>query len=176
MDNIINFVMDNIIYVAGIGLILIIILIGFISSRRKKKNNGGEEKNTMANLNEVSTGEISQVADVVKQNEMKPVDVAPVVGPTTDALKVEVGPVTPVIADTTRPIEELSPVAPVVNPTTVPLPQDNSEKFDKTEVIDFSDINGPKANPTVNNTEVVGDNMLNGEEPRTQENDQTPTL
>jgi hypothetical protein len=160
MDQVIKFLEDNYFYVAGIGLIIIVILIGFLSSRHKaKKQEEGEEP--MANLNEVNTGEIHQVADTIKQNEMKPVDVAPM--PTTDALKVDTEPVAPVMEE----------AKPIVTPPVSPV--NNNVVSDKTEVIDLSGINGtPVPNNTVepvnnafapNTTQVPSDGgILNGEE------------
>jgi hypothetical protein len=189
MNDILNFLSDNYIYVSGVGLIIIIILIGFLASKRKARKVGKDEsKETMVNINDVQTGGINQVADSLKKEEEKPVEVTPTV-PVQDALVVEQEPVVPVMNQTNMEQPTLDP-NPTINPAfenknPFQTPINDGSQFEKTEVMDFSDINGFNQN-TANSNEPVSftpdasqtnnDNMLNGEETVNTTNDQNQSL
>ncbi len=98
MDAIIEFLNDtlgdNYIYIIGIGAIVLFILVGFLASGKGSKRKAKNQEENMANINEVSTGEITQVSDTLQEGRMNPVDVAG--GHTADALVVDKEPVIPV--------------------------------------------------------------------------------
>ncbi|MGI6329410.1 MAG: hypothetical protein ACOXZR_00930 [Bacilli bacterium] len=106
MDEILIFLSENYFYVIGIGLVLIFILIGFLSSRKGAKNkNQNIEQETMANINEVNTGEIDQVAEQLnKQNEGNVERISEV---EEDAFKVNEEPAIAVNAEHFQPEEEV---------------------------------------------------------------------
>jgi hypothetical protein len=68
------FLEDYYVYVVGAGLIIVLMLIGFLASSRKsrKETNDGEK---MANINDVNTGSIDDVANTIQNDNMQPVDV-----------------------------------------------------------------------------------------------------
>lgn len=106
MDTIIEFLNDtfgdNYVYVLGIGAIVLFMLIGFLASRKgsKKKEDTNKEE-PMANINEINTGEINQVAENLQQQKVEPVDIAS--APTSDALVVDKEPVVPVNQEVVPP-------------------------------------------------------------------------
>ena len=86
---------DNYIYIIGIAAIVLFILVGFLASRKgPKKEDVVNKEEPMANINEVSTGEINQVADTLQQGAINPVELNAT--PTADALVVDKEPVVPV--------------------------------------------------------------------------------
>jgi hypothetical protein len=168
MDSILKYLSDNYIYVSGAGLIIIIILIGFLASKRKgRKEKKGEEKETMVNINDVQTGGLGQVVDNLKKEEVKPVEVTtPVQNPSFVAKE----PVIPLV-------NEAKPVEPTLSTTTPPILSSvkSDDRFEKTEVMDFSDVNGYKQELKKENSSSVNsfapgssqytnDSILNGEE------------
>jgi hypothetical protein len=216
MEEIFELLNEYYLYVIGVGLVLIFILIGFLSSKKtgnKKDENAKEEP--MANINEVKTGEINQVAENLEQEKIEPVNIEAM--PTSDALFVDEGPVVPVIGEvqpvpgaadnqpeTSEEIRFVTPnkpedaEVPVDNATAnselfagidatnevetaIPRPEetmvpDEIERFNKTEVIDFSNIDlgqPTEVKPTApdyvsyvpeGSQPDVADNILNGEE------------
>lgn len=186
MNTIIDFLTKYYFYVVGTGLILIIMLIGFLASKHKNgsKTGPGEGSDTMVNINDVSTGSMNEVAANLKQNEMKPLDVtanpAPTpVLPTHDALNIEKEPMIPV-SEEVIPINETVSQNNVIE--TLPLeskPIDND--MENTEIIDFQELNRSSApvssvaqepieehfsfGPT--NSTSPNDDILNGEETNT---------
>ncbi len=101
MDRIIEYLNDtlgdNYIYIIGIAAILLFILVGFLASRKDASKKGTFNKEPMANIDEITTGEINQVANTLDQEKINPVDV--VAMPTTDALVVDQEPIVPVSGD-----------------------------------------------------------------------------
>ena len=73
-NEVVIFLEENYVYVIGVGLIIILMLVGFLASRKKavKENHQGE---AMVNINDVNTGSISDVANTLQSNVMQPVDV-----------------------------------------------------------------------------------------------------
>lgn len=68
MDEILNFLNENYLYVTGIGLVLVFILIGFLAS--KKGSQGKNKEGEMVNIDDVETGEINQVASEIEQTQV----------------------------------------------------------------------------------------------------------
>lgn len=194
-NEVVIFLEDYYVYVIGVGLIVILMLIGLLASKRKAKK-AAKDNESMANINDVNTGSIKDVADTLQNNVMQPVDVvnfagdnAPVaseenVTPSTpevastpaveSAVAEPVAPIaTPIssniatpVSDVATPVNDVAtPVSPIAtpveassnnnatvtvqpiveetNPSTVVTPVDE-DKFDKTEVIDFSSFDGAK--------------------------------
>ena len=73
-DGIVIFLEEYYVYVIGVGLILILMLIGLLTSRGKGKKKTKTEE-PMANINEVNTGSINDVANTLQSDVMQPVDV-----------------------------------------------------------------------------------------------------
>jgi len=73
-DEVVLFLEENYVYVIGIGLIIILMLIGFLASRRKNKKTARQNEG-MANINEVSTGSINDVANTLQSDVIQPVDI-----------------------------------------------------------------------------------------------------
>jgi hypothetical protein len=74
MNEIIEFLNENYWYVMGIGLVLVFILIGFLVSNKGGSKKNKKEEETMANINEVKTGEINQVASNLDQQNVQPMN------------------------------------------------------------------------------------------------------
>lgn len=85
---------DNYIYIIGIGAILLFILVGFLAGRKDSPKQKPLKAESMANINEIKTGEINQVAANLNQEKIDPIDI--VESPTTDALVVDQEPIVPV--------------------------------------------------------------------------------
>ncbi|MDD2202855.1 MAG: hypothetical protein PHT75_03640 [Bacilli bacterium] len=83
------FLEDYYVYVIGVGLIIVLMLIGFLASSKKSRKESGEGE-TMANINDVNTGSINDVANTLQNDNMQPVDV--VTFPETNNLDVNVNP------------------------------------------------------------------------------------
>lgn len=67
MNEIMEFLSANYLYVMGIGLVLVFILIGFLVSKKEDAQKRKKDQAGMADLNEVSGGEINQVASNLEQ-------------------------------------------------------------------------------------------------------------
>lgn len=200
-NEIVIFLEEYYVYAISVGLIIILMLIGFLASKRKaRKNHAADE--SMANINDVTTGSINDVANALQSDVMQPVDVVTFaedtnVAENNDATSntetVDVAPATVVESPT------IEPVAPVVTPVssitnddamttsnaTIEIPVAgenkvleeitpvNEEKFDKTEIIDFSSLIPEISSETVhedikpfvvdNSQYADSNNILNGE-------------
>jgi hypothetical protein len=125
-NEVVIFLEDNYVYVIGVGLIIILMLIGLLASRRKARKNAKEEE-PMANINEVNTGSINDVANTLQSDVMQPVDVVtfpennePIVKEVTPQPIAPEVPSTPVYNSVN--IEPITPIVnepSFVNPTTV---------------------------------------------------------
>lgn len=73
-NEIVIFLEEYYVYVIGVGLILVLMLVGLLASRKKAKK-GDQNNETMANINEVKTGSINDVAATVQNDVMQPTDV-----------------------------------------------------------------------------------------------------
>ncbi len=115
LDEVVIFLEEYYVYVIGVGLIIILMLIGLIASRRKaRKATNAEDK--MANINDVSTGSINDVANTLQNNNMQPVDT--VMAPVNNAPMADTG--QPVANDVMNEVP-ISPVAPEMGP--IPTPE-----------------------------------------------------
>lgn len=153
MDQIVSFLETNYFYVVGAGLILIIIIIGaLVSSKKAKKAKEVDQNPPMANINDVQTGEINQVSDELKQKEVQPVEVAP--------MAPEVATEVPEPAAVSEPVDTAMEISSFPE-ATIKSPE---EKFEKTEVIDFSGLDNKQTDSFVADTSQYGSSMLNGEE------------
>lgn len=130
-DKVVIFLEEYYVYVIGVGLIIILMLIGLIASRRKARK-GAATEDKMANINDVSTGSINDVANTLQNSNMQPVDV--VTAPTNDTQMVNTGqpmtndtqvvpPIQPVANDvmSENPFPPVAPVAPEMGP--IPTPE-----------------------------------------------------
>lgn len=156
MDTIVSFLEENYFYVAGIGLIIIIMLIGLISSSRKaRKAKALNNSDQMANIDEVKTGGIDQVAEQFKGTEVESADVA--------SISVESEPVVePVQEDLMQPMSS-------INASSFPesTATNEEDRFAKTEIIDFSAMSeksDPTPTPFASDSTKYNDSLLNGEE------------
>jgi FtsZ-interacting cell division protein ZipA len=75
LDEVVLFLEDNYVYVIGVGLIIILMLIGFLASRKKGRK-VAKENEGMVNFNEVNTGSINDVANTIQSDVMQPIDIA----------------------------------------------------------------------------------------------------
>lgn len=73
-NEIVIFLEEYYVYVIGVGLILVLMLVGLLASRKKAKK-GAQNEEPMANINEVNTGSINDVADTVQNDAMQPTNV-----------------------------------------------------------------------------------------------------
>ena len=255
LDQIVVFLGENYVYVIGVSLVLILMILGLIVSKKR----AGKEKETeqMANINEVETGDIKEVANTIQNNVVPPVDMMnynnqstnaiqdnnfnstsneevimteepamsndvtnmplPIIEPTqveSVSTPMETNdmyqPVTPVFEPTqvesvSTPIETndmYKPVTPIVEPTPsynfmnndtpvvkdlfaedikVIEPTNNEERFEKTEVMNFSNLDNSNINTDQiksffseqpQNTENNNGNVLNGQSENTDNNRQ----
>jgi hypothetical protein len=162
-DNAVIFLEEYYVYVIGVGLIIILMLIGFLASRRKAKKDNNQN-GSMANINEVNTGSISDVASTLQSNNVTSVtdvklpDNNAVVtpqsvvtnteetevletAPAADDINSFVNPVMPVVEQNVSPVIDNSSS---VSPFTEETKNDSEEKFNKTEIIDFSSLSRPE--------------------------------
>lgn len=186
-NEVVIFLEEYYVYVIGVGLIIILMLIGLLASKRKARKEAKAE-GTMANINDVNTGSINDVADTLQSNVMQPVDVVtfpennasavseetatpstPEVASTPVVEPVVTEPVAPIatpISNVTAPVSEVAtPVSPIATPVQTPTNTANTvtvkpiveeakpltevtpvdeDKFDKTEIIDFSSLEPAK--------------------------------
>jgi len=189
-NEVVIFLEEYYVYVIGVGLIIILMLIGLLASKRKARKEAHAE-GTMANINDVNTGNINDVADTLQNNVMQPVDVvtfpesnAPAVSeetiapstpevastPAVESVVAEpVAPIATPISNVATPINNVvtpvsdvaTPVSPIATPvepltnntdtvTVKPIVEEakpltevkpvDEDKFDKTEIIDFSSL------------------------------------
>ena len=76
MNDIMNFLVDNYIYVAAGSLFVIVVLIGFLvsSGKKRKKENSNPD---MVSMSDVKTGSINEVSSGLEnQNDMKPLNIS----------------------------------------------------------------------------------------------------
>jgi type II secretory pathway pseudopilin PulG len=162
-DNAVIFLEEYYVYVIGVGLIIILMLIGFLASRRKARKDNNQS-DSMANINEVNTGSIHDVASTLQSNNVTSVtdvklpDNNAVVTPQPVAAsgeETEVLETAPVANDSNSFVNPVMPeveqnVSPVsdnnnpASPFTEEAKADNEDKFNKTEVIDFSSLGMPE--------------------------------
>jgi hypothetical protein len=173
-------------------------LIGLLTSKKKAKKST-TDGSTMANINDVNTGSINDVANTIQGNTTQPVAEPATVGNDVIQPNVQSNNMQPIdvvtfpestipVASeqslapetTTEVIETLDPSTDDVSTTTdtviTPAPEEvkpvAEDRFDKTEVIDFSslgssepvtDIKASSANPFVVDNSLYDDSILNGE-------------
>jgi hypothetical protein len=168
-NEVVIFLEDNYVYVIGVGLIIILMLIGLLASRRKARKNAKEEE-PMANINEVNTGSINDVANTLQSDVMQPVDVVtfpennePIVKEVTPQPIAPEVPSTPVYNSVVEPVTPIVNEPSFVNQTTEPLTNTSTynstvepivdaykpveevkpvadDDFDKTKIIDFAPL------------------------------------
>ena len=85
LDQIVVFLGENYVYVIGVSLVLILMILGLIVSKKR----AGKEKETeqMANINEVETGDIKEVANTIQNNVVPPVDMMNYNNQSTNAIQ-----------------------------------------------------------------------------------------
>jgi hypothetical protein len=198
LNNVVIFLEEYYVYVIGVGLIIILMLIGLLTSKKKAKKST-TDGSTMANINDVNTGSINDVANTIQGNTTQPVAEPATVGNDVIQPNVQSNNMQPIdvvtfpestipVASeqslapetTTEVIETLDPSTDDVSTTTdtviTPAPEEvkpvAEDRFDKTEVIDFSslgssehvtDIKASSANPFVVDNSLYDDSILNGE-------------
>lgn len=187
-NEIVSFLEEYYVYAIGVGLIIILMLIGLLASRRKARKNAKNE-GTMANINDVNTGSINDVANTLQSNVMQPVDVvtspvnaAPVVNeqPAVSNMMNEVpaSPVTPEVtsaptsmnAEPMAPVEPFMPVEPVA-----PIEQFNDVNVSADLNAPFGDIKPvveeakPVDEDQFSKTEIIDFSSLNTAKPVTPE-------
>ncbi|MFA5407484.1 MAG: hypothetical protein WC343_01785 [Bacilli bacterium] len=178
LNAVVLFLEEYYVYVVGAGLIIVLMLIGLLTSKRKARKNAKADE-AMANINDISTGSINDVASVIQSNTIQPVDITNL--PDETVKPVAADPVAPIATPISNPIN-------VANTGVIDTPINNTikeepikidnEDFDKTEIIDFSSFNtGKPVEPKVDNfTPFVTDksqnngenDILNGEDSHTE--------
>lgn len=200
-NEIVIFLEEYYVYAISVGLIIVLMLIGFLASKRKTRKSQSTDE-SMANINDVTTGSINDVANVLQSDVMQPVDVVTFVEDTNVAQNNDATSNTETVDVVPAAVVEsptIEPVAPVVTPVssitnddamttsnaTIETPvagEDkileeitpvNEDKFDKTEIIDFSSLMPEMSNETVhedikpfvidNSQYADSNNILNGE-------------
>lgn len=123
LNQVVSFLEEYYVYVIGVGLIIILMLIGFLSSKKKGKNKA-DKNETMVNINEVNTGSISDVASTLQNNNgMQPIDVVTFNNesvPTTETVPEADDEVLEILdtAPIATPVEPIAPIIPESNPVT----------------------------------------------------------
>jgi hypothetical protein len=152
-DNAVIFLEEYYVYVIGVGLIIILMLIGFLASRHKVKKDN--HNGTMANINEVTTGSINDVANTIQGNNIEPVDVTtlsndvPVsssqVTSNDETEVLETGSVTNTDSFSNTNMQNVEPANNDIATSPIEEVKPNDEdNFNKTEVIDFSALSKPE--------------------------------
>lgn len=106
LDQVVIFLEAYYVYVIGVGLIIIFMLIGYLSSKRKERKKE-KQSSTMANINDVKTGSIDEVASTLNSDLMKPVDVAALSG--NPSVVTNETPATP-MASVATPVAAVEPI------------------------------------------------------------------
>jgi|LSQX01.2.fsa_nt_gb type II secretory pathway pseudopilin PulG len=149
LSEIVVFLEEYYVYVIGVGLIIVLMLIGFLASKRKAKK-ASKEDETMANINDVDTGSIDEVADTLQNDIMQPVDVIDFVVDNSPIIKEE--PVNVNFAEEqqmeipSNENPEVIPTTPInTEPITTPINNsfNNSEPVVEDFLIDDTDIIKP---------------------------------
>lgn len=171
-DSFVLFLDENYVYVIGVGLIIILMLIGFLASRKKTKKQPTNTGEQMANINDVNTGSINDVASNLQNDSTQLANVEPFPATIDPVAQQPVTPTVsePVISEPTSPSVSSFPepapspatptVTPEVTPVVAPTPNDEvnvvtppaEDKFQKTEVIDFSSLASVNPTPTAPTT------------------------
>lgn len=221
-NGVVIFLEEYYVYVVGAGLIIILMLIGLLASSRKARKASKDEE-PMANINDVNTGSINDVANNLQSDIMQPIDVVtfpeenstvtnnePIVSGLTDTVPtaptdiIAFEPIaqpevtaTQTVAPSVVPVSSMPDIAtPIVNEvitndavTVKPIVEETSaleeikpvdeERFDKTEIIDFSELEplqSTEVKPNEFSSFVVDksqysddDSILNGETSSTEE-------
>jgi hypothetical protein len=116
LNQVVSFLEEYYVYVIGVGLIIILMLIGFLSSKKKDKNKV-DKNETMVNINEVNTGSISDVASTLQGvNVMQPIDVV-----TFNNESAPVTEVAPEADDEVLEVLDTAPIATPVEPIAMPV-------------------------------------------------------
>lgn len=206
-NEVVIFLEEYYVYVIGVGLILVLMLVGLLASKRKARKETKSE-DSMANINDVNTGSINDVANTLQSDVMQPVDVvtfleekpsvisnesvAPIVPeavPTSSMWAEASEPIAPIVAPTNSTPFVATPIVAPVSSTMVATPVASGivnedintvkpiikeikpvdvDRFDKTEIIDFSSIEPAKPvdfKPFIIDKSQYADtdNILNGE-------------
>lgn len=166
-NNIVIFLEDYYLYVVGAGLIIILMLIGFLSSKSKERKAKVQEEPSI-NIKDVNIDSPSSVISPLPENTIKPVDVvsfsAPEIEPVDEIKTIEEPVFTPIrieeeaVDSMTKetPVFAMSSDSTDINFATIETPvleeikplelePTKEEDLDKTEVFDFSISSEPSA-------------------------------
>ena len=166
-NNIVIFLEDYYLYVVGAGLIIILMLIGFLSSKSKERKAKVQEEPSI-NIKDVNIDSPSSVISPLPENTIKPVDVVsfsvPEIEPVDEIKTIEEPVFTPIRIEE-EAVDSMTKETPVFtmlsdstdsNFATIETPvleeikplelePTKEEDLDKTEVFDFSISSEPSA-------------------------------
>jgi len=168
-NNIVIFLEDYYLYVVGAGLILILILIGFLSNKSKERKAKSQEEPSI-NISDVNIGNTNSVVSPLSENNIKPVDVvsfsASEITPVTEVVAASKEPTFSPIRIEEEAVDSMTRDTPVfimpsadstgfdVTATEMPVLEEikpfelesaKEDALDKTEIFDFSISNEPSA-------------------------------